>query len=167
MVTLRCTRDCAAVRTLTARLRTCIQVAAATEAAQQCKCERPKLLAVTVLTSLDDADLSAVGQSTPAEAQVVRLALLAQSCGMDGVVCSAREIEPIRKACGPEFLLIVPGIRPAGTLQLHAITTRRARALTRGWLSRERDPDARWACHAKGASPIPDDYACATIPRRS
>ena len=91
------------------------QVAAATEAAEQRGCSRPKLLAVTVLTSLDDDDLTAVGQSVPAELQVVRLALLAQSCGMDGVVCSAREIEPIRKACGADFILVVPGIRPAGS----------------------------------------------------
>ena len=88
--------------------------AAATAAAAEHGCARPRLLAVTVLTSLDDDDLAAVGQSPPASEQVVRLALLAQSCGMDGVVCSAREIEPIRKACGQDFLLIVPGIRPAG-----------------------------------------------------
>lgn len=72
------------------------------------------LLAVTVLTSLDDSDLEAVGQSTPAESQVVRLAKLAQSCGMDGVVCSSKEIESIRAACGADFILVVPGIRPAG-----------------------------------------------------
>jgi len=89
-------------------------VAAAAEGAESSGKPRPLLLAVTVLTSLDDSDLQAVGQSTPAEAQVVRLALLAQSCGMDGVVCSAKEIEPIRKACGPTFVLCVPGIRPAG-----------------------------------------------------
>ena len=70
---------------------------------------------MTVLTSLDDGDLTAVGQSTPAAQQVVRLAQLAQSCGMDGVVCSAREIEPIRQACGSDFILVVPGIRPAGS----------------------------------------------------
>jgi orotidine-5'-phosphate decarboxylase len=91
-----------------------LQVEAATEAARECGCTRPKLLAVTVLTSLDNTDLEAVGQSTPAEDQVVRLARLAQSCGMDGVVCSAREIVPIRTACGPDFILVVPGIRPAG-----------------------------------------------------
>ena len=90
------------------------QVTAATEAAEKHGTTRPLLLAVTVLTSLDDGDLEAVGQSTPAELQVVRLAKLAQSCGMDGVVCSAREIEPIRAACGPDFVLVVPGIRPAG-----------------------------------------------------
>jgi orotidine-5'-phosphate decarboxylase len=90
------------------------QVAAAAEAAKCHGTTRPLLLAVTVLTSLDDADLEAVGQSTPAEAQVVRLARLAQSCGMDGVVCSAREIEPIRAVCGADFVLVVPGIRPAG-----------------------------------------------------
>jgi orotidine-5'-phosphate decarboxylase len=90
------------------------QVAAATDAAKASGNARPILLAVTVLTSLDDADLEAVGQSSPASAQVVRLATLAQQCGMDGVVCSAREIEPIRAACGSSFILVVPGIRPAG-----------------------------------------------------
>ena len=89
-------------------------VAAATEAAEAGGYEKPLILAVTVLTSLDDADLDAVGQSTPASTQVVRLATLAQQCGMDGVVCSAKEIEPIRAACGNEFVLVVPGIRPAG-----------------------------------------------------
>ena len=89
-------------------------VAAASEAAAAAGTTKPLLLAVTVLTSLDDSDLEAVGQSTPAQSQVVRLALLAQSCGMDGVVCSAKEIEPIRAACGPSFVLCVPGIRPAG-----------------------------------------------------
>jgi len=89
-------------------------VTAAAEGAEQAGVVRPLLLAVTVLTSLDDADLAAVGQSTPAAEQVVRLAKLAQACGMDGVVCSAREIEPIRAACGKDFILVVPGIRPAG-----------------------------------------------------
>ena len=92
-------------------------VAAASEAAEKHGVPRPRVIAVTVLTSMDDDDLSAVGQATPAEAQVVRLAKLAQSCGMDGVVCSACEIAPIRAACGPEFALVVPGIRPAGSAQ--------------------------------------------------
>jgi orotidine-5'-phosphate decarboxylase len=74
-----------------------------------------KLIAVTVLTSLDEKDLDAVGQNGPAADQVVRLASLAQRSGLDGVVCSAWEIEPLRKALGPDFLLVVPGIRPSGS----------------------------------------------------
>lgn len=79
---------------------------------------RPKLLAVTVLTSLDEADLTRVGQKGPVQEQVVRLATLAKDCGMDGVVCSPMEIAAIRRAVGPDFILMVPGIRPAtGTSQ--------------------------------------------------
>jgi len=74
---------------------------------------RPKVIGVTVLTSLDEKDLEEVGQKGPAKDQVKRLALLAQDSGLDGVVCSAKEIELLRKACGPDFLLVVPGIRPA------------------------------------------------------
>ena len=75
---------------------------------------RPMLIAVTVLTSLDDADLSAVGQAGPSKDQAVRLAGLARKAGLDGVVCSSKEIAAIRAECGPDFKLIVPGIRPAG-----------------------------------------------------
>ena len=75
---------------------------------------RPKVIAVTVLTSMDDSDLDAVGQRGPAVEQVVRLARLTRGCGLDGVVCSPREIKAIRAACGPDFTLVVPGIRPAG-----------------------------------------------------
>lgn len=82
--------------------------------AEQLGCIRPMLIAVTVLTSLDAADLDAVGQQSDPTDQAVRLASLAQSVGLDGVVCSAQEIKPIRAACGPDFKLIVPGIRPAG-----------------------------------------------------
>jgi len=74
-----------------------------------------KVIAVTVLTSLDDAALDAVGQRGPAVEQVVRLAALARQCGLDGVVCSAHEIAAIRKECGADFMLVVPGIRPAGS----------------------------------------------------
>jgi orotidine-5'-phosphate decarboxylase len=73
-----------------------------------------KVIGVTVLTSIDDSLLSAVGQRGPAADQVLRLAQLARHAGLDGVVCSAHEIAGIRKACGPDFLLAVPGIRPAG-----------------------------------------------------
>jgi orotidine-5'-phosphate decarboxylase len=74
----------------------------------------PRLIAVTVLTSLDAAALAAVGVSgTPREA-ALRLASLAREAGLDGVVCSAGEISAIRAACGQDFLLVVPGVRPAG-----------------------------------------------------
>src|SRR5262249_39632899 len=59
--------------------------------------------------------LDRVGQRTPAVDQVVRLATLAQESGLDGVVCSAHEIAALRKACGDDFLLVVPGIRPRGS----------------------------------------------------
>jgi orotidine-5'-phosphate decarboxylase len=75
---------------------------------------RVKLLGVTVLTSLDDGDLSAVGQQGPVGEQVRRLALLARDSGLDGVVCAPLEVAMLREVCGPDFLLAVPGIRPAG-----------------------------------------------------
>ncbi len=75
---------------------------------------KTRVIAVTVLTSLSDADLAAVGQAIPARDQVLRLATLTKECGLDGVVCSAHEIAPIRAALGDDFLLVVPGIRPAG-----------------------------------------------------
>jgi len=85
----------------------------------------PKVLAVTVLTSLEFQDLEELGISgTPIEA-VVRLARLAQSAGLDGVVASAREISALRQACGPDFLIVTPGIRPA-----HAATDDQARIAT-------------------------------------
>jgi orotidine-5'-phosphate decarboxylase len=73
---------------------------------------RPRLLGITVLTSLGDNDLSDVGQATPTADQVRRLADLAQRCGLDGVVCSAREVASLRDQCGADFTLMVPGVRP-------------------------------------------------------
>jgi len=90
-------------------------LAAARDAVASAGSSRPWLIAVTVLTSLDDGDLAAVGQLGPVEAQVVRLAKLAQAQGCDGVVCAPQEIAAIRAACGPDFKLVVPGIRPAGS----------------------------------------------------
>jgi len=76
---------------------------------------RPLLIAVTVLTSLDDAALETVGQKGPALAQVQWLAALTKASGLNGVVCSAHELAAVRRACGPDFLTVVPGIRPAGS----------------------------------------------------
>ncbi|HUI41864.1 MAG TPA: orotidine-5'-phosphate decarboxylase [Terriglobia bacterium] len=76
---------------------------------------RPKLLAVTILTSMDQRAMREVGiQGTPKE-RALRLAKLARDCGIDGVVASAHEVKAIRKACGPKFLLVPQGIRPAGS----------------------------------------------------
>ena len=78
----------------------------------------PRLLAVTVLTSMDAAELRAVGVADAegvVETQVLRLARLARAAGIHGLVCSAEEVAAVREAMGPEALLVVPGIRPAGT----------------------------------------------------
>jgi orotidine-5'-phosphate decarboxylase len=85
---------------------------AAVAAAEAANVPVPMIIAVTVLTSLDDADLAAIGQRNPAEAQAVRLAQLAESAKLGGVVCSPKEVLAIRKACREDFKLIVPGIRP-------------------------------------------------------
>jgi len=74
---------------------------------------RPRLIGVTVLTSLAEADLGAIGQQGPIADQARRLAVLARTCGLDGVVCSPHEIAALRAECGEGFLLVVPGIRPA------------------------------------------------------
>ena len=87
----------------------------ADEAAASLGVERPRLLAVTVLTSLDGpALLRTFGHETRPEDLVLRLATLARDSGADGVVCSAREAGKVKKACGREFLAVTPGIRPAG-----------------------------------------------------
>jgi orotidine-5'-phosphate decarboxylase len=72
----------------------------------------PRLLAITILTSMDNAALRRVGIAGPASKRVVQLARLAQKAGMDGVVASPHEIRAIRRACGKSFLIVVPGIRP-------------------------------------------------------
>jgi len=74
---------------------------------------RPLLVAVTVLTSLDAPDLAQIGVAADPEAQVARLARLALDCGMDGVVCSPLEARALRELCGPQFVLVTPGVRPA------------------------------------------------------
>jgi orotidine-5'-phosphate decarboxylase len=75
----------------------------------------PRLLAVTVLTSMDANELAGIGiTASPAE-QVLRLARLAQASGIDGMVCSPEEVAALRKETGPNTLLVIPGIRPTGS----------------------------------------------------
>lgn len=71
----------------------------------------PLLIAVTILTSLGDADLERVGFTGTAQENVERLARLARACGLDGVVCSAQEAPALRHAAGADFVLVTPGIR--------------------------------------------------------
>ncbi len=73
----------------------------------------PKLIAVTMLTSMSQADLVDVGINVTPEEMVLRLATLARDSGLDGVVCSAQEATLLRKNCGSKFCLVTPGIRPA------------------------------------------------------
>lgn len=73
----------------------------------------PLLIAVTVLTSMNQEGLSELGINTPVEQHVLRLATLTQQAGLDGVVCSAQEAPVLRRALGNDFCLVTPGIRPA------------------------------------------------------
>lgn len=75
---------------------------------------KPMLIAVTVLTSMSQSDLADIGINVSPQDHVRRLAQLAHQCGMDGVVCSAAETKMLRGACGTDFALVTPGIRPAG-----------------------------------------------------
>jgi len=77
--------------------------------------ERPLIVAVTILTSLDQDDLELLGMRDMLNDQVKRMADLAQDSGLDGVVCSPHEITLIREHCGDDFALVVPGIRPEGS----------------------------------------------------
>lgn len=87
---------------------------AASRAAVKLSRPRPLVIAVTVLTSLDDAALSEMGSTRSVRDQVVHLARMAQDAGMDGVVASPQEIGDIRRACGTSFAVVTPGVRPAG-----------------------------------------------------
>jgi orotidine-5'-phosphate decarboxylase len=75
----------------------------------------PKLIAVTLLTSLDSRSLADLPVAGTPESIARRLAVLARDCGLDGVVCSPADLPAIRAACGPDFLTVVPGIRPAAS----------------------------------------------------
>lgn len=83
--------------------------------AERMRVPKPRLLAVTILTSHDAKSVrQEVGLKGSPEAEVRRLALLAKAAGCDGVVCSPKEIGVVRKACGPGFIIVTPGVRPAG-----------------------------------------------------
>ncbi|MDO8848511.1 MAG: orotidine-5'-phosphate decarboxylase [Coriobacteriia bacterium] len=88
-------------------------VGATTAAAEKFKAPRPNILAVTVLTSLDDAALAEIGVSTTSAEQVAALATLARDTGCDGVVCSPVEAEAMRTLLGTDALVVTPGVRPA------------------------------------------------------
>jgi len=90
-------------------------VQAAHQAAASAGPDRPMILAVTVLTSLDQADLLAMGIAVTPPEQVLRLGRLAIEAGADGLVCSPLEVALLRNALGPAVKLVVPGIRPAGS----------------------------------------------------
>ncbi|WP_188398028.1 orotidine-5'-phosphate decarboxylase [Sporomusa sp. GT1] len=75
---------------------------------------RPKLIAVTILTSMNDAEWASLRNTASIPDQVVHLAKMAQAAGMDGVVASPQEAELIRAACGKNFAIITPGVRPHG-----------------------------------------------------
>ena len=87
--------------------------AAVSEEAKKLKAARPKVIAVTVLTSMDENNLKKVGVDDNMETQVLRLAKLAKESGLDGVVASAVEIKPIRAALGKAFIIVTPGVRPS------------------------------------------------------
>ena len=91
---------------------------------------RPKLIAVTVLTSMAQQDLTELGIHTPPAELVLRLATLARDSGLDGVVCSAQEAALLRRTCGNDFCLVTPGIRSAEAKtddQARTMTARAAR----------------------------------------
>jgi len=88
---------------------------AASEEAQRCHLPRPKLVAVTVLTSLSQEDLPSIGIAGPLSEHVARLVDLSMEAGLDGVVASAHEADAVRRRAGVDFLIVTPGIRPAGS----------------------------------------------------
>lgn len=112
-------------------------IRAAREAAETAGASRPMILAVTVLTSLDDASLAAMGMNDGAAAQVSRLGRLAVDAGADGLVCSPLEVATLRRELGPSVVLVVPGIRPAGASagdQARTMTPKEAMQAGASWL---------------------------------
>lgn len=89
-------------------------MSAARESLDSLGSDKPHLIAVTILTSMDNAQLQKVGVTDTLESQVDRLATLTRDCGLDGVVCSAMESSRLKQLLSKEFLTVTPGIRPAG-----------------------------------------------------
>ena len=85
---------------------------AASRALKESNNVKTKIIAVTVLTSLDNNDLKEIGFDEKSDTLVVKLANLVKDSGLDGIVCSAKEISLVRKSIGDDFILVVPGIRP-------------------------------------------------------
>ncbi len=83
--------------------------------AQEQGVQCPKLIAVTILTSINEDEWKGLGMTCSIREQVIRLARLAKSAGLDGVVASPQEAQAIREACGEDFLIVTPGVRPAGS----------------------------------------------------
>lgn len=90
-------------------------VKAVHEAAAAAGRPAPKLIAVTILTSMDNEQYADLNYNNTIAEQVISLAKLAKEAGMDGVVASPMEAAAIREACGPDFLIVTPGVRPAGS----------------------------------------------------
>jgi orotidine-5'-phosphate decarboxylase len=112
-------------------------VGAARRAAEAAGDARPKILAVTVLTSLSATDLHETGVTGSPPEQVLRLAHLALAAGADGLVCSPQEVAMLRRNLGAAALLVVPGIRPAGSAsgdQARTLTPREAMVAGADWL---------------------------------
>ena len=106
---------------------------AAGEAAMKIGCARPRIVAVTVLTSLAESDLAGAGVAGGISSQVARLVELAAAAGLDGVVTSPQEAAEIRRRMGPDFFLVTPGIRPSGvSLDDQARTATPAEAIAAG-----------------------------------
>lgn len=91
-------------------MRQCAQIAK--EEAERLNIEKPLIIGVTVLTSLSNEDLFDIGCNLGTEEATIKRAKLAKEAGLDGVVCSAREVSKIVKACGNDFMTVCPGIRP-------------------------------------------------------
>ncbi|GAB0119268.1 orotidine-5'-phosphate decarboxylase [Acidisoma sp. 7E03] len=136
-------------------------IAAARNAAEKAGAARPKLLAVTVLTSLSAEALAETGVAASPADQVLRLAKLALRAGADGLVCSPQEVAMLRGEIGPDPLLVVPGIRPAGTPlgdQARTLTPRDAIQAGASWLVIGR-PITGAANPAEAAAAITTDLA--------